>query len=70
MERCLILVTNEKTGKILASRTVAAPLADNLIENLDVYVGHTGTLETLNEGLVQFGFQLTSKTIAFRITGL
>ena len=70
MERHLIVVMDEKTGRILAARHVAESLVDNFMENLDAYVGGIATVEELKKGLVQFGFQLTSQTVAYRITGL
>ena len=70
MERHLIVIMDEKTGRILASRVVAKSLVNILIENLDRYVGRTTTVKDLKTGLVSFGFQLTSQTVAYRITGL
>lgn len=70
MERHLILVMDETPGRIVAARSVAGPLVDNFIDSLDVYVGRVTTAEDLKKGLVQFGFQLTSQTIAYRISGL
>ena len=70
MERNLIVVMNEATGDILATRTVAGPLVDNVVADLDRFVGGISTLRELKEGLPQFGFQLSSQTIAYRIAGL
>jgi hypothetical protein len=70
MERHLILVINETTGDILATRTVAGPLVDALVADLNRFVGGISTAKELKEGLPQFGFQWSFRTIAYRITGL
>lgn len=70
MERHLILVIDNKTGRILASRDVAEVLVDQLIEGLDVCVGRITTAQELRETLTQFGFRISAQTVAYRITGL
>lgn len=70
MERHLILVIDEQTGHVLASRAVAESLVDNLIANLDVSVDRITSGDELKKSLTRFGFHLTSQTVAYRIAGL